>query len=233
MLSELKKRLTFIASTIFVIAAAPVFADDTDAEPRKISGDEPVTAADSADTASSAAPSGDPHDWLKALKSPARPRTSLSTILDDEPTEQGEENEFGTLDIYSPVSMRAHAAQHLKKGKYDLAIKLTEAVIEKTPEDMEARQIYADALERKYAAQATGDPYLFNRCVKQWYFLYKQSDQPEVITLAAKHLQEMTGRSPYIWPTAKMYLSRVLKVEDSNKPDINPEIATPEPPQVH
>ncbi len=229
MLSEMKKQLTLVLSAL-ALTVPTCYADETEAEPSRISGNEPVTAADSAFAAQ---PTGDPHDWLKSIKEPARPRRALNTIPSDEPSEHGEENAYGTLDVYSPVSMRSHATEHLKKGNYELAIKLTEAVIEKTPEDMEARQLYADALERKYKGQATGDPYLFNRCVKQWYFLYKQSEQPEIISLAAKHLQELTGRSPYIWPTARMYLSRVLKVEDAQKPDTNPELATPEPPQVH
>lgn len=179
----------------------------------------------------------EPADWIKAIKQPVKEpsKQQLNPADDDDLNTASPENEYGTLNTMSPVNMKNHAAEHLKQGHYDAAIKLVEASLEKEPGDNDARQIYADALEQKLKAQGTPDPVIFNRCVKQWYYLYKNAEFSDIITTAANHLRLLTGKSPYVWPTARMYFKHVLKPEFG--PETSGEIggknvASEEPQQV-
>lgn len=174
-------------------------------------------------------------DWLTSIKHASPDPTSSTAGTEDAtgshaPSKIGT-NEYGTLDTTNFASMRSHASAHLKAGHVDTAIKLVEQALEMRPDDTDCRQIYADALEAKVRSQVERDPHTFNLCVKQWYFLYKNAEYPEIGTTAATHLKELTGKSPYVWPTPKLFLSRVLMPElpgTSSTP-----LASEEPVQVH
>ena len=174
-------------------------------------------------------------DWLKSIKGPVR-EPAKHKIGDDNDYELNTaskiDNEYGTLDTLSPQNIKNHAAKHLKQGHYDTAIKLIETSLEKEPCDNDARQIYADALEGKLKSMDKKDPTIFNRCVKQWYYLYKNAEYSEITTSAGNHLRELTGKSPYIWPTARMYFKHVLMPE-VNGTDLSVGIASEEPQLVH
>lgn len=168
-------------------------------------------------------------DWVKALKgSPLEPGSMNKS---GQKSETSSNDDAATINGLNPTDLRSHASAHLKDGDIESAIKLVERAIELQPEDTDGRQIYADALEQKLKAQVQRDPHTFNQCVKQWYFLYKNSEYPEMGNLAAKHLKDLTGRSPYMWPAAKMYLGKVLMAEIGND-GANATISE-EPTQIH
>lgn len=177
-------------------------------------------------------------DWLKELKSSSpEPGLKKARSSDDDYFEFHTEGKSRartaspTVNNQNPVSMRTHAAAMLKDGKIDAAMKLIEQTLELTPDDNVARQIFADALEQKLKDQSKRDPRLFNLCVKQWYYLYKNAEYPDMVQVAGNHLRDLTGKSPYVWPTAKMYLGRVLMPEDTETQA--GKIAAEEPPLVH
>jgi hypothetical protein len=174
-------------------------------------------------------------EWLSALKNTVEP-TGVRLGIDAEASasnrSSGEEMpDAALLKSMSPTDLRTRASIHLKEGEIDVAIDMVEQAIELQPEDTEGRRIYADALEHKVMAQAERDPHMFNQCVKQWYFLYKNAEYPDNVTLAARHLKDLTGKSPYVWPTAKLYLSRVLLPEAGN--GVAAAAVTEEPVQIH
>jgi len=166
-------------------------------------------------------------DWVKALKStelePNEQETKKTASKDAEDT--------NGIDVRNPSELRTHASSYLKDGDVENAIILVEKAIELQPEDTDGRQIYADALEQKLKAQTERDPHTFNQCIKQWYFLFKNAEYPEMANLAAKHLKDLSGKSPYIWPTAKMYLTRVL-MSEQGATESAPQISE-EPVQIH
>jgi tetratricopeptide (TPR) repeat protein len=166
-------------------------------------------------------------DWVKALKNtelePNGKENKKIASKDPEDT--------NGIDVRNPTELRTHADVYLKNGDVENAIILVEKAIELQPEDTDGRQIYADALEQKLKAQTERDPHTFNQCIKQWYFLFKNAEYPEMANLAAKHLKDLSGKSPYVWPTARMYLTRVLLPEQGST-ESAPQISE-EPVQIH
>lgn len=173
-------------------------------------------------------------DWIKALNDKSEPKvlkTAARTAKDKQASsKQDELDDTATINRMSPTDLRNRASTYLKRDELDKAIELIERSIELQPEDTEGRQIYADALEKKLKTQTDPDPHTFNQCIKQWYYLYKNAEYPEMVNLAVNHLKNITGKSPYVWPTAKMYLSRVLMPET---PTPSPTLSDEPPAQVH
>lgn len=170
-------------------------------------------------------------EWISSLR---------SQDLDPQSESKTKQDEFGqtpklspTVNVHNPGSLRSHAASRLKDGDFDAAIKLIEQAIEFYPEDPESRQIYADALEAKLKDKSVRDPHVFNLCVKQWYYLYKNSPDPAIANAAGEHLRALTKKSPFVYPTAKMYLSRVLlpEIYDASQAQ-SPASISEEPQQV-
>ncbi len=173
-------------------------------------------------------------DWVDSLKeSSVEPGLRARALKIGEPDNE-KSDLLKVVNNQSPASKRTHAASQMRDGNFDLAIQLIEEVLEVQPEDNEARQIYADALETKWKSRSLNrDPHLFNQCVKQWYYLYKNAEYPTIVSVAGNHLRELTGKSPYVWPTAKMYLKRVLLPEqDGTEPDTTLKVSE-EPQLVH
>ncbi|MBY0359299.1 MAG: hypothetical protein K2W82_14960 [Candidatus Obscuribacterales bacterium] len=109
--------------------------------------------------------------------------------------------------------LRAHADLNLRNGNIDQAIKLLEQAIELDAFDLDNRHAYAEALEKKLAKEKTRDPHLYNLCVKQWFYLYKNTDFMEDSSLASRHLKDLTGLAPKVFYSAKSYLAKVLLPE--------------------
>ena len=176
-------------------------------------------------------------DWIKTVKDTdlaSEPAMNIeNTALLSGPTGSMHKaglNNAAAISSMNPADLRARALACLKQGEADAAIKLVERAIEMQPEDLDGRQTYAQALENKVMAQTEPDSHLFNQCLRQWYFIYKKAEYSELVKLAAGHLQELTGKSPYIWPGAKMYLSRVMLPEAAgSRADLD---LTEEPAQV-
>jgi hypothetical protein len=91
--------------------------------------------------------------------------------------------------------------------------------------DLDARAIYATALEEKYRDQEEKDPQLFRECLSQWLyvlktiapeesgvsvlkFLYKdeERDMP-----AKQHIKDLTGTVPKHFESNDKFLARVCK----------------------
>ncbi len=173
-------------------------------------------------------------DWVGSLKGEKDPpsKHSKATAEAQALTTEAVSNEYGTLNVSNPVSLKTHADAHLKAGHISTAIKLIEKSLALQSEDTDARQIYADALEQKVKTDAVRDPHTFNLCIKQWYFLYKNAEYPGIQSTAVSHLKELTGKSPYVWPTARMYFARVL-MSEPKEGEAPTSVASDEPPQVH
>lgn len=173
-------------------------------------------------------------DWLNSLKSSSPEPASTTAAAPAEPTSDADEdnslNMYGNLSRNNAISLRQHAAAHLKNNHEDIAIKLVEESLELEPENTDGRQIYADALEKKLKKQDPMDPHTFNMCVKQWYYLYKNAEYSEISKTASQHLKQLTGHPPAVYATAKMYLSKVLIPEVGGTPTT---VAAEEPPQIH
>lgn len=172
-------------------------------------------------------------EWVSSLKSSSPEPRSTTAPAPAETAESEEDrtlNEYGNLSRSNPVSLRTHAAEHLKHNHLDTAIKLVEESLELEPDNTDGRQIYADALFKKLKTQDPMNPHTFNMCVKQWYYLYKNSEYSDISKTAVDKLKQLTGKSPAMYPTAKMYLGRVLEPETSATPTT---VAAEEPQQIH
>jgi len=95
--------------------------------------------------------------------------------------------------------------------------------------DLDARAMYAKALEQKYREQDEKDPQLFRECLSQWLyvlktiapeesgvsvlkFLYKdeERDMP-----AKTHIKDLTGTVPKRFESSEKFLARVCKGDTS------------------
>ena len=200
-------------------------------------------------TCTSACLADEASDWLRSLKeTPGDPgmQSAKYDAVDYSDQIKAAKNQVQsaspTVNNQNQTSLRSHAESKLKDGLINEAIKLVEQAIEMKPEDCVARQIYADALEHKMESSSAckKDPHLFNICVKQWYYVYKNSEYPDMVNVAGEHLRMLTGKSPYVWPTAKMYLGRVLKPETTEEQSagstdlaVERRSIAEEPPMVH
>lgn len=133
----------------------------------------------------------------------------------------------------SPFSLTVAAERALKSDKPDKAIELIQRSLELNKEDLEAHMIYAMALERKLSKQATEDPVLFNRCVKEWLSVLRNSygeekgetfhgigipglngkwfEDEDRQRPARQHLIKLTGFSPKPWETNEKFLTKVQR----------------------
>jgi hypothetical protein len=171
-------------------------------------------------------------DWLKALNdNSAEPGLQALAVYPADNSRQAVAAvEADCLEASSPSALRVHASTLLKGGEVDAAIESVEKAIELQPDDAGGRQIYAEALEQKLKSEIGRDPHTFNLCLKQWYFVYRNSGSSDTANLADRHLKDLTGKSPSVWPTAKMYFSRVLVPETGSSDDS--QAACQEPTQI-
>ncbi len=114
----------------------------------------------------------------------------------------------------------------------DYAIKLSRLALKRDNDDLDIHKTYAECLEKKLSTQSDKDPGLYNQCVKEWLFVYRNEfgdekgltwhgvgvpamqkyyeDDDHVIPARA-HLLSLTGTLPKPSETNAKFLKRVSK----------------------
>jgi hypothetical protein len=122
------------------------------------------------------------------------------------------------LELGDPTSgaLSLEGEKTLKHGNLDRAIMVLQRSVEMSPMDMDARVLYAEALEKKISKQKEKDPKLFNFLVKQWLYVYKTADFYDQTMQGLSHLTSLTGTQPKRFENEKKFLARVLLPEDGS-----------------
>ncbi len=85
-------------------------------------------------------------------------------------------DQFLELGTSTPSALRMEGEQALRMGNHDRALTVLQRSVEMAPMDMDGRILYSEALEKKLMRQHEKDPALYNFLVKQWLFVYKESE---------------------------------------------------------
>lgn len=122
------------------------------------------------------------------------------------------------LELGDPTSgaLSLEGEKTLKSGNLDRAIMVLQRSVEMAPGDMQARILYAEALEKKISKQKPKDPKLFNFLIKQWLYVYKQAEFFDESMQGLSHLTSLTGTQPKRFENEKKFLARVLIPEDGS-----------------
>jgi hypothetical protein len=120
----------------------------------------------------------------------------------------------------------------MNNKNYKEAMNLSKQAMNKDKNDIDIRMTYAKAIEGVIEGQEDKDPELFNKCVKQWLMVYrntvgdekglswhgislpgmqKRYEDEERSIPAKQHLFTLTGAVPGPKETDAKYLQRVLK----------------------
>jgi hypothetical protein len=129
-------------------------------------------------------------------------------------------DQFLELGVPTSNGLRLEGENSLRTGDLDRAILVLQKSVEMAPFDMDGRQLYAEALEKKLAKEKGNDPVLFNFVVKQWLFMYKQSEFIDQKVFALSHINNLTGTAPKRFENEKKFLTRVLRPELADKPKV-------------
>jgi hypothetical protein len=125
--------------------------------------------------------------------------------------------------------------QAVRNGDFDRAIKILTRAVEINYDDMDSHLHLAEALQDKLASQEEKDPYIFEKCLKEWLIVYRgQVGEEKGLTwrglgfmtdlyadeerarLAKKSLVKLTGHAPKMWETDNKYISRMMKNDSLN-----------------
>jgi hypothetical protein len=122
------------------------------------------------------------------------------------------------LELGDPTSgaLSLEGEKTLKSGNLDRAIMVLQRSVEMAPMDMDARVLYAEALEKKISKQKDKDPHLFNFLIKQWLYVFKQAEFYDQSMQGLSHLVSLTGSQPKRFENEKKFLARVLIPEDGS-----------------
>ncbi len=122
------------------------------------------------------------------------------------------------LELGSPTSnsLRMEGEQSLKYGSLDKAIMVLQKSVEMSPDDVDTRILYAQALEKKFLKQKVKAPNLYNFLIKQWLFVARKSEFEDQAEIGTKHLAHLTGQLPKRYETEARYLKRVMIPEDGS-----------------
>ena len=122
------------------------------------------------------------------------------------------------LELGNPTSnaLRMEGERSLKYGSVDKAIMVLQKSVEMSPDDIETRILYAQALEKKFLKEKEKSPKLYNFLIKQWLFVAKKSEFEDQTELGYKHLAHLTGSLPKRSESTAKYLKRVLIPEDGS-----------------
>lgn len=122
--------------------------------------------------------------------------------------------------------------QAVRTGDFDRAIKLLTRAVQINNEDMDSHLHLAEALQDKLESQEDKDPYIFEKCLKEWLIVYRgevgeekgltwrgmgfmtdrYADEERAI-VAKRSLIKLTGHAPRMWETDSKYITRMLKKE--------------------
>lgn len=133
----------------------------------------------------------------------------------------------------SPFALILQAEALLKSDKPDKAIEVIRRSLDLNMEDADAHLIYAKALERKLEKQKVEDPALFNKCVKEWLAVLRNTygdekgetfrgvgipgingrfwEDEDRHKPARQHLIKLTGTSPKVWETNDKFMAKVAR----------------------
>ncbi len=127
-------------------------------------------------------------------------------------------NQMIELGMISTNLLRLDGEQCIRVGNIERAIKVLQKAVETEPDDMDGRSLYATALQKKLMKQKRKDrdPKLYNWTVKQWYFIYKESEFEDQKMQALKHLQVLTGKVPGRFDRRQAFLRKALIPEDGS-----------------
>lgn len=127
------------------------------------------------------------------------------------------------------------AQQAIRRGDYERAIKLLNRALEINDDDMDTHRLLAEALQDKLEAQDERDPYLFEKCIKEWLIVYRGevgeekgltfhglgfmtdrfADEDRGI-VAKQQLKKLTGHAPKMWETDSKYITRMMRKDSAN-----------------
>jgi hypothetical protein len=127
-------------------------------------------------------------------------------------------NQMLELGMISTNLLRLDGEQCIRVGNIERAIKVLQRAVETEPLDMDGRCLYATALEKKLMKQKTRDrdPKLYNFCIKQWYYIWKECEFEDQKTQALKHLNTLTGKVPGRFDRRNSFLKKSLIAEDGS-----------------
>lgn len=171
----------------------------------------------------SAASAAETDEWLEdiGLKQSTKPAAAKAAFKSSETSQERRlptarrpisSSDLAFIGEENPEKLAAFGEKHLVAHNYDKAIAMFERAIE-LEDELHTRCLYAEALEGKLKSVSDQDPILFNRCVKQWFYIFKHSDFQEDSKKAAAHLKALTGRAPTLVSLPGTYLPTVLLPE--------------------
>lgn len=127
------------------------------------------------------------------------------------------------------------AQQAIRRGDYDRAIKLLTRALEINDDDMDSHRLLAEALQDKLEGQDERDPYVYEKCLKEWLIVYRgEVGEEKGLTfhgmgfmtdrfadddrgiIAKKQLIKLTGHAPKMWETDNKYITRMMRKDSSN-----------------
>jgi hypothetical protein len=127
--------------------------------------------------------------------------------------------ELGTSDASGLQLVGENA---MRMGNEEAGLTALQRSVEISPNDMDARTAYANALEHKLTNQKDKDPALYNFVIKQWFFIYKNTEFIDQTLEAKSHLLHLSGSAPKPLEKTDKYLARVLvPVADDQPVDVS------------
>ncbi len=130
----------------------------------------------------------------------------------------------------SANSLSISADYSLINDQIDQAILLSRRAVNRSPDDIEAHQSYAEALERKIHTLKQADVEIIRECVSQWLIIFRNEVgeekglgfhgisilghlyEDDTHSITARHkLVSIAGRAPKLWETNARYLKSVLR----------------------
>lgn len=144
------------------------------------------------------------------------PRQSIEALVGEDSTVA---NHFGMAADYN-----------LRNGQIDQAITTSRKALRRDPDNIEAHEYYAEALERKLEGQKDVDAELMKECISEWLIVYRNEVGEEkglgfhgisvmghlfeddgYAIRARQRLIAIAGRAPHPWETNARYLKSVLR----------------------
>jgi len=122
------------------------------------------------------------------------------------------------------------ADYNLNNGQVEQAISASRKALQKDPDNIEAHELYAEALERKIETQKNPDAELMRDCISEWLIVFRNEVGEEkglgfhgisvmghlyeddgYAIRARQRLKAIAGRAPHPWETNARYLKSVLR----------------------
>jgi hypothetical protein len=118
----------------------------------------------------------------------------------------------------------------LRNAQIDQAIATARKSLRRDPDNIQAHECYAEALDRKIQTLKDGDAELMRECISEWLIVYRNEvgeekglgfhgispmghlyEDDEYAIHAKQRLIAVAGRAPHPWETNARYLKSVLR----------------------